>query len=279
LTSAKEQEKEQEEGLLTSYPEDLINVKKLRKGFEIAMEGTLVVLDEVSFKVPKGKVVSLLGPNGCGKSTILNILARILLPDSGSIEANGPIPLSSMKVSYLMQNSTESLFPWKAAWDNIAFPLELKGKSRAERREKAGKLVNDLGLENILTNLQQYTYQLSGGQKQACNIARAIMHEPELMLMDEPFAALDYETKLSMTDKLCAIFHKRHLTSVLVSHDIEEAIQLSDLVVILSAKPTHVIKVISVPFEHPRDHTLLNTFEFFELRNRILELFSEGIRN
>jgi len=141
--------------------------------------------------------------------------------------------------------------------------------------EEARKLVTELGLDNILTDLRQYVYELSGGQKQACNIARAIIHEPELMLMDEPFAALDYETKLSMTDKLSAIFHKRHQTSVLVSHDIEEAIQLSDLVIVLSAKPTYVIKIIQVPFEH---HTLLNTLEFFELRNKILKLFGGGLK-
>src|SRR3712207_2656820 len=205
----------------------VVEAKKISKSF---FNGKVHVLDDISFRIPKGQIVSIIGPNGCGKSTVLNILARISSPDSGYIRVNADLPVityDSLRISYIMQNSDQSLFPWKAAWDNIAFPLELdhtKTNRKKQRQRVAEELVAEFGLRDILTDLNQYPYELSGGQKQACNIARALMHQPDLLLMDEPFASLDYETKILLEDKLLEILCRKRLTCVLVSHDIEDAV-------------------------------------------------------
>lgn len=244
------------------------------------------ILDEVSFSIPLGSVVSLIGPNGCGKTTLLNILAGILSPDSGKITYHGntdtnvnpgvsSLSHDTIKISYMVQNSDESLLPWKRAWDNITFPLELAGKSKHERKIEAEKLIGDIGLGNILDNLNMYPYQMSGGQKQACNIARAVTHSPALLLMDEPFLSLDYQTRLLIEDKLVEILERKNLTSVLVSHDLEEAIYMSDFVILLSRKPTHIIEIFKIPFGHPRKRELLKTDEFFKIRNKMFELLKE----
>lgn len=254
---------------------DTIQVKEISKYFESSV-GKLQVLQDISFNVKKGEVFCIIGPNGIGKSTLLNIICGILEPDAGNVTINNRLPKES-RISYIMQNSAESLFPWKSCWDNISFSLELKNIDKNGRRTAAENIVKNLGLDKILKDLDQYPYQMSGGMKQACSIARALQHDPMVLLLDEPFASLDLETRMNLEDKLLEILQeKKEITSVMVSHDIEEAVYLSSRVLVLSKNAT-IMDIIDIDLEGPRDHTMLKSERFFSLKNKVFETFKRGV--
>ena len=255
---------------------NIIQVKNVSKSFKTPT-GKLQIFQDISFDIKKGEVFSIIGPNGIGKSTLLNMISGVLEPDSGTITIDGQPPKKS-RISYIMQNSSESLFPWKSCWDNISFSLELKNIQKDERKSAVQKLVNELGFDKMLRNLEEYPYEMSGGMKQACSISRAIMHEPTTLLMDEPFASLDFETRINLEDKLLEILQsKPGITSILVSHDIEEAIYLSSRVIVLSKNAT-IVDTIDIDLERPRDQSMLKSEKFFLLRNKILETFRKEVR-
>ncbi len=250
---------------------DYLRINNISKSYVPDSDKSSVhVLDEVSFSVETGSFVALFGPNGCGKTTLLNIIAGILSPDTGDVYFANTY---QKKVSYIFQNFAETLFPWKPCLDNIAFPLELQGIEKNERRRIALHLLQRL---NLRLPLEQYPYQCSGGQKQLVAISRALISDPDVLLMDEPFAALDYETRLSMEDKLLDIWNKTKTTIVFVSHDIDEAIYLADKVVILSKKPTTVLAEIPTKLHRPRDHKIIGTDEFLRIKTKIRDCFSSG---
>ena len=236
-------------------------------------QAPMLVLDDISIDVNKGEFVTIFGPNGCGKTTLLKIVAGLLEQDSGKVLINQQSPLEA-KLGYVFQNYPESLLPWKRAIDNIAFPLELKGKAKEERRKKAQELLDFLGL-HIPTN--NYPYQLSGGQQQMAVIARSLVHDPDVLLMDEPFSALNFQTRLFMQDKIQEIWSKTKITLLFISHEIDEAIYMADRVIVLSDKPTHVAKSLAVPLPRPRtrDMTLCQTF--IELKKEILQIMKDVI--
>lgn len=231
------------------------------------------VLDKVSFQASKGSFVTIFGPNGSGKTTLFNIISGLTESDTKSITIDGR-PVNQSKISFLFQNFKDTLFPWKTCLENIAFPLELEGFTKSERIEKVNSLLETL---DINVPLYQYPYQCSGGQNQLVAIARALILNPNLLLMDEPFSALDYETRLSMENKLLDIWSKSKVTTLFISHDVDEAVYLSDKVVVLSRTPTNVVDEIFIRMSRPRNLSMMQSPEFYEIRNRILQSFHKGV--
>jgi NitT/TauT family transport system ATP-binding protein len=227
------------------------------------------VLDGVSFSVESGEFITFFGPNGCGKTTLLNIIAGIVKHDSGEVNIDGKSP-SEAKMGYIFQNYVESLFPWARVIDNIALPLKLDGIGHCERHKRAQELLKQL---SISVPLRSYPYQLSGGQKQLVAIARALLFSPDLLVMDEPFSALDHETRFSMQNRIQELWRNQLLTILFVSHEIDEAIYLADRLILLTKRPARIRKVFEIPLPRPRTHQILETEDFFHLKAAVLREF------
>jgi NitT/TauT family transport system ATP-binding protein len=237
-----------------------------------AGEESVKALDDVSITVEDGEFVSIVGPSGCGKTTFLRILDGLLDQTNGDILIDGnPVEGSGRDRGMVFQSF--NLFPWRSVLDNVAFGLEAAGMGKKERREEAQKYVNMVGLEGFGDARPQ---ELSGGMQQRVGLARALAIDPEILLMDEPFGALDAQTRELMQTELLKIWSEQQKTSVFVTHDIEEAIYLSDRVIILTARPGRVNRVVDVPFERPRyDTELKGTSEFGKQREDIWDTLME----
>ena len=231
------------------------------------------VFSDFSLSVREGELLTLFGPNGCGKTTLLNMVAGILSPDHGSVAIAGQAPCDA-RIGYVFQNFQLSLFPWRRSIDNIGFPLELRGLRRRQCRDRARRLLSDL---DISLPEQAFPYSLSGGQQQLLAISRALIAEPAVLLLDEPFNQLDYQTRLDMQDKLLDIWERTQTTIIFVSHDIEEALLLGDRTVFLSRRPARVLEIVENRLPRPRRHEVLESEEFFELKRRGLRLFQEAL--
>jgi NitT/TauT family transport system ATP-binding protein len=214
------------------------------------------------------------GPNGCGKSTLINIIAGLIPPDSGEILFDG-MKLSEIKFGYVFQNYREALFPWMRAFDNIAYPLKMMKVAPAERKARTERLIEHLG---IRIDLNKYPYQMSGGQQQLVSIMRALVVEPEILFLDEPFSALDYEMTLFMREQLQRIFMESGTTMVLVSHDLEEAVYLADRVLLLSRHPARVTDFTPVTSARPRTDATLSDSDFVHTKAHCLEVFQREVR-
>ncbi len=186
-----------------------VTIRALSKRF-----GDAVVYHDFDVDIPRGRLVSIFGPNGCGKSTLVNMIAGLIPPDAGEILFAGK-PLRAIKFGYVFQNYREALFPWLRSIDNIEYPLKLMKLARSKRRARSERLVANLGVK---IDLNRYPYELSGGQQQLVSIMRALIVEPEILFLDEPFSALDYEMTLFMREALQRIFVETGTTTVLVSH-------------------------------------------------------------
>jgi NitT/TauT family transport system ATP-binding protein len=255
--------------------EQVIEVKNMYKSFpkDDKNKTIISVIENMSLEINVGEFVTIFGPNGCGKTTFLNILAGLQLPDKGVILIQGKKPESS-GVGYIFQNFAESLFPWRKNIDNIAFPLELKGIPKEERYKIVLELEDILGIK---IDNNSYPYKLSGGQQQIVAIARAIVDQPDVLLMDEPFNALDFQTRIFMEDKILDIWGKTKTTIIFVSHDIDEAIYLADRVYFFSKLPASVAGFMDIKLPRPRKQEILASKEFFELRSKGIELFRKVI--
>jgi NitT/TauT family transport system ATP-binding protein len=204
-----------------------VTVRGLSKRFDEA-----VIYDNFDLDIPRGELMSVFGPNGCGKSTLINMIAGLIPPDRGEILFDG-MKLADIKFGYVFQNYREALFPWLRAFDNIAYPLKIMDVAASERKTRTEKLVARLGVK---LDLNLYPYQMSGGQQQLVSIMRALVVEPEILFLDEPFSALDYEMTLFMREQLQKLFMESGTTMVLVSHDLEEAVYLADRVLPISRR-------------------------------------------
>ncbi len=253
----------------TSRRQALITIRGLRKAFE----GT-VIYDDFDVDLPLGKFVSIFGPNGCGKSTFINMISGLMPMDAGEVLYDGQ-RISETKISYVFQNYREALFPWLKAIDNIHYPLKVMRIPRKERRQRVEKLLADF---DVQIDLNAYPYTLSGGQQQAVSILRALVTEPEVLFLDEPFSALDYEMTLFMREQLQTIFMKRKTTTLLVSHDLEEAIQLADKVVLLSRRPTKVAEIVDIDLPWPRDLDVTTGEHFMALKRHCLDRFWREVK-
>lgn len=254
------------EAAYTISQQDYIKIKHLKKFYSDGPE-KVKVLDDLSISFKKDRFYTIFGPNGCGKTTFLNILSGLLVYDQGKISVGGNDP-SEITVGYIFQNFKDCLLPWKKVIDNIAFPLEIQGFSRDKRHTLVREKVDELEL-NIPLN--SFPYQLSSGQQQMIVLVRAIVQNPDFFLFDEPFSSLDFHTRLDMEDKILEIWDKQKKTIVFVCHDIEEAIYLSDEIILFSHKPTKILEIIKNDYKRPRSFEFRKTDYFFNLKKRILD--------
>ncbi len=246
----------------------MISVRSVTKEFK-NLSGTTRVLEGVNLEVNKGEFVTVFGPNGSGKTTLLNIISGIEKQDSGEVLVYGKNPKDA-HVGFVFQNYNESLFPWRTVFENIIFPLEI-AKIKKEKQNKIGEyLLNKI---QLLYAKDKYVYELSGGQRQLVSICRAIASDPDILIMDEPFSSLDYSTTRKMELELLDIWQEKKITTLFVSHDIDEAIFLADKVIVLSPRPASVKKIFEVNLPRPRTLDMLSSPEFTELRNEILNTF------
>lgn len=244
-----------------------IEVAGVRKRFRAPTGVELLALDEVSFAVRPNEFASIIGPSGCGKTTLLQILDGLLQPDGGEVlihgrRVTGPGPDRAM----VFQDF--ALLPWGTVLSNVAFPLELRGTTRAERERRAQQVINMVGLAGFEG---YYPHTLSGGMQQRVGLARALVVGPDTLLMDEPFGALDAQTRQHLQDELLQLWQGHRKTVVLVTHDMEEAVYLSDRVFVLTPRPGRIAREIAVPLPRPRDFRVRRTAAFAELVEYVWE--------
>ena len=252
-----------------SKRQPLMTIRGLRKTFNDA-----VVYDNFGVALPLGQFISIFGPNGCGKSTLINMISGLMPMDAGEVLYDGQI-ISETRISYVFQNYREALFPWLKAIDNIHYPLKVMGVPRKERRDRVEKLLADF---EVRIDLDAYPYALSGGQQQAVSILRALVTEPEVLFLDEPFSALDYEMTMFMRAQLQKIFMKTKTTMLLVSHDLDEAIELADKVVLLTRRPTKVAEIVDVDLPWPRNLEVTTGENFMTLKRHCLDRFWQEVK-
>lgn len=234
----------------------------------------VLALHQVSLDIAKGEFVSLLGPSGCGKTTLLRLMADLIEPTSGTLHVAGATAKEArLAQKYGIVFQSPVLYDWRKVKQNVALPLELTGVKKSERERKAIELLELVGLKDFA---DKYPWQLSGGMQQRAAIARALAMEPEILLMDEPFSALDEFTRERLNEELLSVWNKIQNTIVFVTHSIPESIFLSDRVFVLSPHPGRLSAVVDIPLPRPRTQEMRNSPEFFELIARIRDSF-EGV--
>ena len=229
-------------------------------------------LDKVSLNVAAGKFVGIVGPSGCGKSSLLMMMAGLVKPTDGQILMEG-VPVSGPspdRVAVAFQDP--SLLPWRTAQQNIEVPMELRGVSKEERSKAALKVLDLVGLKDFASRLP---HELSGGMKQRVAIARSLSTEPHVLLMDEPFSALDEQTRMRLGHELLQIWDRTKKTVVFVTHSLTEAVYLCDEVIVMSARPGRILERIEIDLERPRTYEMMATEQFGRLRNRIWQLICD----
>lgn len=229
-------------------------------------EGGVPALQDVSLTVEAGKFVVIVGPSGCGKTSLLMMLAGLRHQSSGTILCDGR-PIADpdpSRVGVVFQEA--SLFPWLTAQDNTEFPLALRGGPREERRRRAEQMLNLVGLKGFGA---RYPHELSGGMKQRVSIARGLVQDPPVLLMDEPFAALDEQTRMTMGHELLRIWSQTAKTVVFITHSLTEAVYLADEVLVMSARPGRIIDRVPIDLPRPRTYEMMATDTFGRLRERI----------
>ena len=235
----------------------ILVVENIVKRFETP-DGVLTAVDHVSLTVAPGEFVGVIGPSGCGKSTLFNVIGGLLDGYDGTVmvageRMRGPHPAIGM----IFQE--ESTFPWRNLIDNVAFPLEIMGLPRAERYERARQFVKLVGLDGFE---RRYPAELSGGMRQRVSMARTLAAQPKILLMDEPFAALDEQTRLLLGDKVLQIQQQLKQTTLLITHNITEAVQLSDRIVVMTYRPGQVKRMVEIALPRPRSSEIVSSEAF-----------------
>src|SRR3954449_12549562 len=246
-------------------PAGAIEVRNVGQIFKTTTQD-VIALEDVSLDVKPGRFVVLVGPSGCGKSTLLMMMAGLRQQTSGTITISGaPIPEPDPnRVGVVFQEA--SLFPWLTAEENVEFPLALRRLAKAERRARAQDALNLVGLHGFG---RRHPHELSGGMKQRVSIARGLVQDPPVLLMDEPFAALDEQTRMTMGHELLRIWNAARKTVVFVTHSLTEAVYLADEVLVMSARPGRIIDRIPIALPRPRSYAMMATELFGQLRDRI----------
>jgi NitT/TauT family transport system ATP-binding protein len=249
------------------YPEGRIDIRQLSISLG---EGSTAfeAVQGLDCQIEPGQFVCILGPSGCGKSTLLGALAGHLQPRTGSLEVDG-VPVSGPSPERGMVFQQHTLFPWRTVRDNVAFGLKMRGVGKAERLKAADEIFALVGLEGFA---ERWPNQLSGGMQQRVEIARVLVNRPRLLLMDEPFGALDALTRLNMQELLLGIWTRIRTTVVFVTHDIDEALFLADRLLVMSARPGRIIEDLRLDFPRPRNTDLVTSPEFSRLKRHCLEL-------
>lgn len=241
-----------------------IQVREASKIYQSA-RGRTVSLDRVSLDVAQGEFITLVGPSGCGKSTLLNLVGGLLMPTAGEVLVDGrPVTGPGPDRGVIFQQY--ALFPWLTAQQNVEFGLRLQGLGRRERAERARHYLRLVGLQDFGQALPR---ELSGGMKQRCAIARAYAVNPSLLLMDEPFGALDALTRVQMQDELLATWQQERKTVMFITHDVDEAVYLAGRVVVMSPRPGRISEIIDVPLPYPRNDEIRLSAEFARIRAQV----------
>ena len=254
---------------LPAAPHTHVTVRGLSKQFAGVPLYTHFNLD-----LPRGKIVSIFGPNGCGKSTLMNMIAGLMPVDAGEILFDGK-SLKDTQIGYVFQNYRDALFPWITAWDNIAYPLKRQGLKAAEVRARVDELV---ALFEIRFDLQRFPYELSGGQMQTVCIMRSMATRPEVLFLDEPFSALDFEMTLFIRAKLQEAHLATGTTMVIVSHDLEDAVFLADHILLLTRRPTRIAEIVPFDLPRPRQPEAVADPEFVRVKAHTLEVFRREMK-
>ena len=236
--------------------------------------GTVAALHDITFRAEPGEFISIVGPSGCGKTTLLKILAGLLAPTSGSLvfldrDAGAPAPRNGLVFQ------EHGVFPWMSVVENVAFGLEMEGVPKRERLERGRDFLDRIGLGAFA---HHHPHELSVGMRQRVGIARAFLADVELLLMDEPFGALDAQTKVVLQQELLRIWRERQRLVVYVTHDIEEAILLSDRVLVMSGRPGRILEDIRIPLPRPRDIVAWRNTDVNEIRWHIWQRLEDEVR-
>jgi NitT/TauT family transport system ATP-binding protein len=238
--------------------------------------GEVLAVDNASLDVADGEFVSIVGPSGCGKTTILNLLTGLVPLQDGRISLLGKTPaVGNPDVAYML--ARDSLLPWRSALDNTAYGMEIRGVAEAERGRRARELLAEVGLKGFENH---YPKMLSHGMRQRCALARTFCLDSPVMLMDEPFGALDAQTKLQLEDLLLRLWGEHRRTVVFITHDLAEAVALSDRVIVMSARPGRIIADMRIELQRPRSvRALQHDKHFLEIYAHVWEKLEEGLGN
>jgi NitT/TauT family transport system ATP-binding protein len=240
-------------------------------------DGVLTAVDSVSFDVKPGEFVGVIGPSGCGKSTLFNIIGGLLAGYEGRVTVAGET-VTGPHASIGMIFQEESTFPWRTVIDNVAFPLEIAGMGKSERLEKARHFVRLVGLDGFE---RRYPSELSGGMRQRVSMARTLASEPKILLMDEPFAALDEQTRLLLGDKVLQIQQELQQTTLIITHNITEAVQLSDRILVMTYRPGRIKRMVDIKLPRPRTSEIVGSDAFghyvAQIWNDLREEASRGL--
>jgi NitT/TauT family transport system ATP-binding protein len=258
--------------------DSILVVDDIVKRFETP-EGPLVAVDHVSLNVRPGEFMAVIGPSGCGKSTLFNIVGGLIDNYQGTVSVagtrvHGPHPAVGM----VFQD--ESTFPWRSVIDNVAFPLEIAGMRKSERLERARHFISLVGLDGFEN---RYPAELSGGMRQRVAMARTLASEPKILLMDEPFAALDEQTRLLLGDKVLQIQQELQQTTLIITHNITEAVQLADRVLVMTYRPGRVKRIVDIKLPRPRSSEIVSSDAFghyvAQIWSDLREEASRGMRD
>jgi NitT/TauT family transport system ATP-binding protein len=251
----------------------VVSVAGVSKAFETT-NGRTVAIDGIDLAIAPGEFVSLIGPSGCGKSTLLRLIGDLTAPTAGTVTVNGkPARRARLDRDYGMVFQAPVLMDWRTVEDNVKLPLEILGWDAGRKQAKAGEMLQLMELGDFL---HHHPYQLSGGMQQRVAIARALAFEPALLLMDEPFGALDEMTRERMNSEVLRIWERTGTTIIFVTHSIPEAVFLSSRVVVMSARPGRITKVIDVDLPRPRSEITRESPRYFELVTEVREALRQG---
>ena len=239
----------------------------------IAANGAVAALHDVTFAARDHEFVSVVGPSGCGKTTLLRIIAGLLRPSAGEIRFTEPPPDGRLRAALVFQD--HGLLPWCTLLENVALGLEFRGVARSERERRARGFIEQVGLAAFE---RHYPHQLSMGMRQRVAIARAFVADPDVLLLDEPFGSLDAQTKLVLEEELLRVWRDHRKLVVHVTHDVEEAIILSDRVLVMTGRPGRIREEIPIPLERPRDPRAIDRSGIAALRWHIWQCLEEEVR-
>src|SRR5215218_2259848 len=258
--------------------EPILVVNDIVKRFE-TLDGILTAVDHVSLTVAPGEFVGVIGPSGCGKSTLFNIIGGLLDGYEGTVRVGDELVKGPHR-SIGMIFQEESTFPWRTVIDNVAFPLEIAGMAKAERIERGRHFINLVGLNGFE---RRYPAELSGGMRQRVSMARTLASEPKILLMDEPFAALDEQTRLLLGDKVLQIQQQLQQTTLIITHNITEAVQLSDRILVMTYRPGKVKRIVDIDLPRPRTSEIVSSEAFgryvAQIWSDLREEASRGMRD
>lgn len=247
----------------------ILELKNINYSYH-TLDGETKALSDISFALTSGEFTAVVGPSGCGKSTLLSLIAGLMKPESGEIFLNGePLTENSSKIGYMLQH--DHLFEWRTVYRNVFLGLEIRGALTAESKKKAESLLEQYGL---LPFAHARPSELSGGMRQRAALIRTLILEPGLLLLDEPFSALDYQTRLAVSDDIGQIIRRSGKTALLVTHDLSEAVSISDRVIILSERPASIARIVPIAFALEKD-TPLNRRNAPEFKNYFNEIWKE----